>query len=873
VSSEHDRLQHNDDGKENWKHWGPYLSERQWGTVREDYSSDGNAWDNFSFDVSHLRTYRWGEDGIGGWSDDEQQLCFCLGMWNGKDHIIKERLFGLTNSQGNHGEDVKEYYYYLDATPTHSYAKMLYKYPQAHFPYDQLKNVNRERGFHDPEFELLDTGIFDENRYFDVYIEYAQAGVDDLLVRATAYNRGPEKAQLHLMPQLWFRNTWSFGGKGEKPIMKRSGGVVTIEHADLGTFYATAEDGSDVIFCNNDTNSPTLYGASSAQGPFKDGLNAYVVNGNKAAVSSESGTKVGFLSKKDIEAGGSAVVRIRLSKTAANGDSFKNFDATFEKRISEADEFYGIVQKDVEKDQALIQRQALAGMIWTKQYFNYNVFQWLQGDPGCPSPPEERKKGRNSDWEHMVQCDIISMPDKWEYPWYAAWDLAFHCIPLALVDVHFAKQQLLLMVKDRYMHPNGQLPAYEWNFGDVNPPVHGWATYRVYEIDKQLRGQGDTQFLEVIFHRLMINFTWWVNRKDKEDMNVFQGGFLGLDNIGVFDRSHALPTGGHINQSDGTAWMAFYCLTLMRMSLELAKDNPIYEDIASKFLEHFMLIAKAMTKFTSHGVGLWDEEDKFFYDVLTMPDGNRIPLKVRSMVGLLPLIAVETIEPELLEKLPTFKRRMENMLEARPDLHELVTEWNEGGGKKRLLSLVRGDRLKAIIKRLGDPAEFLSEYGIRSLSRVHGDRPYNFEWYGSNFSVNYEPGESTTGMFGGNSNWRGPIWMPVNYLILESLQKFNEFYTDDYKVEFPTGSGKELALREVASDIGQRLVALFALGKDGQRASMKQHPKMAEDPHFRDNLLFWEYFHGDTGRGIGANHQTGWTGCLAKVIQILSMKI
>jgi len=872
MSAEHDRLQHCDDGKENWKHWGPYLSERQWGTVREDYSSDGNAWDFFSFDVSHLRTYRWGEDGIGGWSDDEQQLCFCLGMWNGKDHIIKERLFGLTNSQGNHGEDVKEYYYYLDATPTHSYAKMLYKYPQAQFPYEHLKNVNRERGFHDPEFELLDTSVFDENRYFDVYIEYAQAGVDDLLVRATAYNRGPEKAQIHLMPQLWFRNTWSFGGKGPKPSMKRSGGVVTIEHAALGTFYATAEDGSDLIFCNNESNTPSLYGCQ-AQGPFKDGLNAYVVHGDKAAVSSESGTKVGFLSKKDIEAGGSASVRIRLSKAAPNGDAFKQFDATFEKRISEADQFYGIVQKGVEKDQALIQRQALAGMIWTKQYFNYNVFQWLQGDPGCPPPPEERKKGRNADWEHMVQCDIISMPDKWEYPWYAAWDLAFHCIPLALIDVHFAKQQLLLMVKDRYMHPNGQLPAYEWNFGDVNPPVHGWATYRVYEIDKQLRGQADTQFLEVIFHRLMVNFTWWVNRKDKEDMNVFQGGFLGLDNIGVFDRSHELPTGGHINQSDGTAWMAFYSLTLMRMALELAKDNPIYEDIASKFLEHFMLIAKAMTKFTSHGVGLWDEEDGFFYDVLTMPDGNRIPLKVRSMVGLLPLIAVDTIEPELLEKLPTFKHRMESMLEARPDLHQLVTEWDVGGGQKRLLSLVRGDRLKALIKRLGDPAEFLSEYGIRGLSRVHADRPYNFEWYGSNFSVNYEPGESTTGMFGGNSNWRGPIWMPVNYLILESLQKFNEFYTDDYKVEFPTGSGKQLTLREVASDIGQRLVALFALGQDGQRASMKQHPKMAEDPHFRDNLLFWEYFHGDTGRGIGANHQTGWTGCLAKVIQMLSMKV
>ncbi|MFO1475306.1 MAG: glucosidase [Verrucomicrobiota bacterium] len=857
-----------------WRRWGPYLSERQWGTVREDYSPHGNAWEYLPHDHARSRAYRWGEDGIAGISDDQQRLCLSLALWNGNDPILKERIFGLTNSEGNHGEDAKELYYYLDATPTHSYLKMLYKYPQRAFPYARLleENGRRKGDSSQPEFELLDTGVFDDDLYFDVFVEYAKAGPEDMLMRVTVHNRGPEEAAIHLLPQLWFRNTWSWKPGSKKPLMREQDGHVHVEHGELGLYrlFAEGDPSPTLLFCENETNTRRLYGVAGAQGFFKDAFDEYIVHDNPSAVNpGRVGTKVGALFKRTIPAGGSAIVRLRLTKSS-RAKPFVDFDTTFAARISEADEFYGALQSDIaDADARNVQRQAFAGMIWSKQFFYYDVAEWIQGDPGQVPPPAERRHGRNGEWRHLNNADIVSMPDKWEYPWYAAWDLAFHCIPLALVDAGFAKHQLTLLTREWYMHPNGQLPAYEWAFGDVNPPVHAWATWRVFQMDRKQRGdRGDLAFLERVFHKLMLNFTWWVNRKDAQDRNIFQGGFLGLDNIGVFDRSAPLPTGGFINQADGTSWMAMYSLNLMRIALELARHNKVYEDIATKFFEHFLHIAEAMNNIGDEGIGLWCDKDEFYYDVLNLPNGQSSPLKVRSMVGLIPLFAVETLEAELLEELPGFAGRLEWFLNSRPDLARLVSRWQEPGmGERHLLSLLRGHRMKSLLKRMLDETEFLSDFGIRALSKVHEREPYRFEGGGMTHEVNYWPAESRSGLFGGNSNWRGPIWMPVNYLLIESLQKFHHYYGDDFKIECPTGSGRFMTIREVADDLSGRLARLFLKGDDGQRPVLKYHPKLAADRHFRDYVLFHEYFHGDTGRGVGASHQTGWTGLVAKLLQ------
>jgi Glycosyl hydrolase family 63 C-terminal domain len=855
-----------------WKKWGPYLSERQWGTVREDYSAHGNAWEYFPHDHARSRAYRWGEDGIAGFSDDAQTLCLSLGLWNERDPILKERLFGLTNGEGNHGEDVKELYYYLDATPTHSYLKMLYKYPQGPYPYADLVAKNRERGIDAPEYELLDTGVFDNDRYFDVFVEYAQAGLDDVVMRVTAYNRGDASAPLHLLPQLVFRNTWSWKSGRRKPSLSAVAPFLRAEHNRLGTFYchAVAANGSSGkwLLTENATNVRKLY-SLAADGPFKDAFHDHLIDGRQDAISPiAQGTKAGAHFRFEVAARGSACIYIRLSR-ARETPPVADLERILEHRIADADEFYADLQRDMDNEDAkLVQRQAFAGMIWNKQYFYLDIPEWINGDPGQLEPPAERRRGRNREWMHLNNADIISMPDKWEYPWYAAWDLAFHTIALALVDSQFAKEQLLLLTREWYMHPNGQMPAYEWAFGDVNPPVHAWATWRVFQMDrKQHGGQGDLAFLERVFHKLMLNFTWWVNRKDAEGRNVFQGGFLGLDNIGVFDRSAQLPTGGHIDQADGTSWMAMYALNLMRIALELALHNPVYEDIATKFFEHFLQIAEAMNNVGEAGIGLWDEEDQFFYDVLHLPDGAMVPLKVRSMVGLIPLFAVETLEPELLERLPDFKRRLEWFLQYRPDLAALVSHWNqEGRGNRRLLSLLRGHRMKRLLGRMLDETEFLSDYGIRAISKYHSQHPYVFRVNGTELSVRYTPGESDSGLFGGNSNWRGPIWFPLNYLLIESLQKFHHYYGDEFKIECPSGSGQFVTIDGAAREVTTRLTRLFLKDGNDKRAAQSQYPRLQHDPHFRDYLQFFEYFHGDTGRGVGAAHQTGWTGLIAKLL-------
>jgi hypothetical protein len=855
---------------EGWRKWGPYLSERQWGTVREDYSAHGTAWDHFPHDHARSRAYRWGEDGIAGISDAEQRLCLALALWNGRDPILKERLFGLTNGEGNHGEDVKEVYYYLDATPSHAYLKMLYKYPQAAFPYSQLVAENRRRGPQEPEFELPDTGVFDEGRYFDVFVEYAKASPEDILMQVTVANRGPESATLHLAPQLWFRNTWSWKQGSPRPRLARVDETEVIaEHPELGTYRLYADGAQRFLFCENETNVRRLYGVE-APGPFKDGFHECLVEGREEAVNGSAGTKCAALWQLAVPAGGERRVRLRLSRDPL-ARPFASFDREVDARRREADAFYTRLQHGIaSEDERAVQRQAFAGMIWSKQYFHYDVPEWLAGDPAQPPPPGDRRRGRNRDWTHLNNADVISMPDKWEYPWYAAWDLAFHCIPLALVDPQFAKDQLVLLTREWYMHPNGQIPAYEWAFGDVNPPVHAWATWRVYQIDRRRSGgEGDLEFLERVFHKLMLNFTWWVNRKDAEGRNVFQGGFLGLDNIGVFDRSAELPTGGHIDQSDGTSWMAMYSLNLMRIALELARANPVYQDIATKFFEHFLHIAEAMSGMIADGdVGLWDDTDKFFYDVLHLPDGGKQRLKVRSMVGLIPLFAVETLEPEMLEEVPEFRRRMEWFLRYRPDLAALVSHWEvPGKGHRRLLSLLRGHRMKRLLARMLDETEFLSDHGIRALSRHHAEHPFRFRAGGTELAVAYRPGESDSGLFGGNSNWRGPVWFPVNYLIIESLQKFHHYYGEEFRVECPTGSGRFLTLDEVAQEIARRLKRIFLKGADGLRPVFGHQPMLQRDAHFRDYVHFYEYFHGDTGRGVGASHQTGWTGLVAKLIQ------
>src|SRR5450756_1316798 len=785
MSAEKQRLTEDQAGRQNWRRWGPYLSERQWGTVREDYSPGGNAWEYLPHDHARSRAYRWGEDGIAGFSDDWQYLCLSLALWNGKDPILKERLFGLTNAEGNHGEDVKELYYYLDATPTHSYLKMLYKYPQGEFPYAQLVAENRRRGADQPEFELLDTGLFDSDRYFDVFVEYAKAGPDDVLMLVTFHNRGPEAAKLTLLPQLSFRNTWSWIANARKPSLTADNGGLKIEKAQLGTMRLDCDGKPALLFCDNETNVRRLYGQSEAKGFFKDAFHEYVIIGNKAAVNpAQTGTKAGLLYELTIPQGQSAAVRLRLTKSdGAKGQPGNDFDAIIAQRRSEADEFYAGLQAAIGDDDAkLVQRQAFAGMIWSKQFFRYDVPVWLEGDPTQPPPPPERKHGRNADWKHLNNADVISMPDKWEYPWFAAWDWAFHCVALVEIDAEFAKAQLVLLMREWFMHPNGQLPAYEWAFGDVNPPVHAWSTFRVFQIDRRQRREanaddpGDLVFLERVFQKLVINFTWWVNRNDAQGRNIFQGGFLGLDNIGCFDRSQPLPTGGFINQADGTSWMAMYCLNLLRIALELAQHNRVYEDIATKFFEHFLDIAAAINK-TGDGLGLWDEEDEFYYDELRTPDGREIPLKVRSMIGLIPLFAVEVLDPFLLQKLPGFSARMQWYLNYRPDLAKLVSRWQESGADERhLLSLLRGHRMKCLLRRMLDETEFLSDYGVRALSKVHEEKPYRLECGGLTHEVKYWPAESLTGLFGGNSNWRGPVWMPVNYLLIESLQKFHHYY-------------------------------------------------------------------------------------------------
>ena len=867
--------------KINWRSWGPYLSERQWGTVREDYSPHGNAWEYFPHDHARSRAYRWGEDGIAGVSDHRQRLCLGLALWNGRDPILKERFFGLTNSEGNHGEDVKELYYYLDATPTHSYLKMLYKYPQRTFPYHKLVEESRQRGKDQPEFELLDTGIFDDDRYFDVFVEYAKAGPEDILMLVTVHNRGPEPATIHLLPQLWFRNTWSWKSGSQKPELAALGTtVIGARHPELGEWRWQCERATELLFCENETNSRRLYGEQSSSGYFKDGFHEFIVGGRKEAVNpSRVGTKAGALYHLAIASGASTSIRLRLcrkgaepQKESSNGSktAFDDFDRLFKTRRSEADEFYAELQQDMTNaDARAVQRQALAGMIWSKQFFCYDVPEWVNGDPAQFPPPTERKWGRNREWTHLNNADILSMPDKWEYPWYAAWDLAFHCIPLALVDAEFAKSQLLLLTREWYMHPNGQLPAYEWAFGDVNPPVHAWATWRVFQMDRKQRGdKGDLAFLERVFHKLMLNFTWWVNRKDTHGRNIFQGGFLGLDNIGVFDRSAPLPTGGFINQADGTSWMAMYSLNLMRIALELAKHNKVYEDIATKFFEHFLHIAEAMNNIGEGGIGLWCDKDEFYYDALNLPNGEMTPLKVRSMVGLIPLFAVETLDEELLQQLPEFASRLKWFLNYRPDLAKLVSRWNEPGqGQRHLLSLLRGHRMKCLFRRMLDETEFLSDFGIRAVSRHHLEHPYEFWSNGTSLSVKYQPAESDSGLFGGNSNWRGPIWMPVNYLIIESLQKFHHYYGDNFKIECPTASGNYMSIRQVADELIQRLSRLFLKDESGTRPVLRYNEKLAKDRHFCDYVLFHEYFHGDTGRGVGASHQTGWTGLVAKLLQ------
>ena len=885
ISSEARRLQKATKNKADWKQWGPYLSERAWGTVREDYSLNGDAWHYFPHDQARSRVYRWNEDGLAGISDDKQDLCFALALWNGQDAILKERLFGLSGPEGNHGEDVKEYYFYLDSTPTHSYMKMLYKYPQRAFPYADLVERNHQRGKDAAEYELFDTGIFAENRYFDIFVEYAKASPDDILIRITTFNRGPQPAELYILPTLWFRNTWIWGWEHDRiprPLLKEFLGEsddrikwIEADHATLGRYLLACEQANGLLFTENETNGERLFHSPNPTPYVKDAFHSYLIDQHHEAVNPDKkGTKAAALYRVTITPGEPLRLRLRLMGEAATPastkkDPFTFFDRTFAQRQSEADEFYAELQPaSLDEDERDIQRQAFAGLLWTKQFYHYNVDEWLTGDPSQPPPPPERKKGRNHEWRNLNASDIISMPDKWEYPWFAAWDLGFHCIPLALLDSEFAKQQLLLLGREWYQHPNGQVPAYEWSFIDVNPPVLAWATWRVYKIDEKQQDQGDLTFLERMFHKLMLNFTWWVNRKDAEGLNVFQGGFLGLDNIGVFDRSKPLPTGGHIEQSDGTSWMGMFCLHMLTISLELAVHNSAYEDIALKFFEHFLYIAEAMNNIAGEGISLWDPEDEFFYDVLHFEHGENIPLKLRSMVGLIPLFAVTTIEPSLLEQVPQFKQHLEWFLEHRPDLANLVSHWQVPKmGNRRLLAILRGHRMKRVLYRMLDENEFLSPYGVRALSHIYAEHPYELNVDGSAYAVAYLPADSDSGLFGGNSNWRGPIWFPVNYLIIESLQQFHHYYSDDFLVECPTHSGKKITLNEIADEISERMINIFRRDPNGRRAVFGENETFQNDPHWRDYIPFHEYFHGDKGAGLGASHQTGWTGLVAKLLQ------
>jgi Mannosylglycerate hydrolase MGH1-like glycoside hydrolase domain len=860
---------------QNWKRWGPYLSERQWGTVREDYSADGDCWSYFPHDHARSRAYRWGEDGLLGLTDREGRLCFALALWNGRDPILKERLFGLSGHEGNHGEDVKECYYFLDATPTHSYAKALYKYPQAAFPYDALLQENRRRGLDQPEFELTDTGVFADDRYWDVLAEYAKAAPDDILIRVTLTNRGPEPATIHFLPTLWLRNTWSWGRTGEGypgrgQLSAEDPRTIRAEHPTLGAFRLSAEATAAapaLLFTENETNSARLFGVASATPYVKDAFHAYVIEGRTAAVNpARVGTKAAFHYRLDVAAGATAVVRLRLCEAVGRpAEPFgAPFDALFAQRQGEADDFYvDLVHESATADEQNAARQCYAGLLWSRQFYYYAVEQWLEGDPAQPPPPPARLQGRNAEWPHLYNRDVLSMPDSWEYPWYAAWDLAFHMIPFAGVDPDFAKQQLVLLLREWYQHPNGQIPAYEFAFGDVNPPVHAWACWRVYKMTGG-RGSRDRLFLARTFQKLLLNFTWWVNRKDPDGRNLFAGGFLGLDNIGAFDRSKPLPTGGHLEQADGTAWMAFYCATMLSMALELARDDPAYEDVASKFFEHFVAIADAINRLG--GTGLWDDRDGFYYDQLRA-DGLTIPVRVRSAVGLLPLIACEILEEEVIDRLPGFRKRMQWFLDNRPDLAESITAMHLKGGDghgHRLLSLPTRERLLRVLRYALDEREFLSPHGLRSLSAAHRDHPYTFDVVGTHYEVGYVPGESTTPLFGGNSNWRGPVWFPLNYLLVEALERYGHFYGDTLRVEYPTGSGRQMTLGEVAQDLAARLAGLFLRDATGRRPCFGDDPRYAGDPHWQDLVLFHEYFHGDTGRGLGASHQTGWTSLAVK---------
>ena len=873
LAAERERTAH-------WKRWGPYLSERQWGTVREDYSPDGTAWDYLSHDHARSRAYRWGEDGIAGISDNHQRLCFALALWNGVDPILKERMFGLTSNEGNHGEDVKECYFYLDNTPTHSYMKCLYKYPQKVFPYSELVTENRRRGYLDPEFELLDTGIFEDSRYFDVYVEYAKQSPEDILIQVHVLNRGPETKTLHLLPTLWFRNIWSWNNPQAKPVLQQLSSdshfsIIEAAHPTLGQrwFYCNGLEEIDnpppLLFTDNETNSERLFGQKNGSPYVKDGINNFVVQGQKDAINpKQTGTKASAHYTLQIAAGETQTIQLRLSDRFGPEPFGNPFEEVFQTRQREADEFYAQLTTPCSLTEAKrnVQRQAFAGMLWTKQFYYFVMEEWLNGDRNGPAP--QRQRSRNQDWVHLYNDDVLSMPDKWEFPWFAAWDLAFHVIPLAMIDPDFAKGQLQRLTREWYMHPNGQLPAYEWDFSDGNPPLHAWAAWRVYKIEQKMSGHADRGFLERVFQKLLLNFTWWVNRVDAEGKNVFQGGFLGMDNIGIFDRNIELPTGGHLDQADGTSWMGMYCLNMLTIALELAKYNPSYEDIASKFFEHFLYIADAMNRIGTSQVALWDEEDGFYYDVLHFPDGHQAPLKVRSMVGLIPLLAVEALEPETLTQLPGFKKRMEWFICNRPDLKQNIACMETPGvGARRLLAIAYRDKLRRILEKMLDENEFLGSHGIRSVSKFHAAHPYVFEVNRQPYQVKYEPAESSSGLFGGNSNWRGPVWLQMNYLIIESLQKFHHYLGDDFKVECPTGSGQEMNLWEVAAEISKRLISIFLRDEADQRPLFSSKSKFQTDPAWRELILFHEYYNGDSGAGLGASHQTGWAGLIAKLIQ------
>lgn len=871
MNTEQQRLQ-----QPGWKKWGPYLSERQWGTVREDYSEHGNAWDHFPHDHARSRVYRWGEDGIAGISDDMQRICFALALWNGKDPILKERLFGLTGNEGNHGEDVKELYYYLDSTPTHSYMKHLYKYPQAEYPYADLVHTNRNRSKYENEYELLDTGLFNEGKYFDVFTEYAKKDTEDLGIRVTVHNRGNEDAHIAVLPTLWMRNLWSFGLMKEKPTIQlveinNDYGLAKATHEQTGTYHFYFEKAIHTLFTENETNTEQLYDQPNSSPFVKDAFHKAVTEKNFGWLQEKKeGTKFAPFYEFNIPAHSSVSIQLRLSKFALKEDPFgQNFDELFTKRIEEADEFYTSITETKDKDLINIQRQAFAGMLWSKQYFNIDIPRWLNGDPGQIAPPESRKAGRNHHWQSLNNEDIISMPDKWEYPWYAAWDLAFHCVPLSMIDPQFAKDQLILFLREWYMHPNGQLPAYEWAFSDVNPPVHAWSCLQVYKMDKAKTGKPDIQFLERVFQKLLINFTWWVNQKDHKGNNVFEGGFLGLDNIGVFDRSNMIPGGGALEQADGTSWMAMYSLNMLEMALEISQYNPAYEDVTTKFFEHFVYIAESLNRIGENWTGSWDEDEGFFYDVLGLPDGRYIPLKVRSLVGLSTLFAALVLKKELLEKLPDFHRRLKWFQRYRKDNGQYLVIEELKDHNDILLSLVPRQRLEKLLKALLDEKEFLSKGGIRSISKLH-ETPYSVNIDGQEFGLNYQPAEGNSNLFGGNSNWRGPVWMPMNYLLVSALNTYADYYKNELMVELPTGSGQQMDLQKVSQEISKRLVSSFQKDETGQRPVNDYFTIYRDDPNFKDLVLFYEYFHGDTARGVGASHQTGWTGVVAELINRIS---